>query len=172
MGKGPGQVICLWASVSSSDQWGQLVPGCGACIVSTVDVSVLFSRAPRAVGGKSRCPGYLGRRGQQRWAGVLMSPHDPGLHRLCSGLGTAALCIWREAILPGAPGHQRGFLAKGGSLHSSPLPLLKPHFLSAHSFRAPCLVSRLDRAVGTFGGQTWPCSSGAWPQTPRYTDAK
>ena len=107
-------MICLWASVSSSDQWGQLVPGCGACIVSTVDVSVLFSRAPRAVGGKSCCPGYLGRRGQQKWAGVLMSPHDPGLHRLCSGLGTAALCIWREAILPGAPGHQRGFLAKGG----------------------------------------------------------
>ena len=67
----------------------------------------MFSGAPGAVGGKSHCPGYFGRRGQQRWAGVQMSRQDPGFHGLCSGLGAAALCIWREAILPGPSGGSR-----------------------------------------------------------------
>lgn len=145
-------MICFGASVSSSDQWGQLVPGCGACVVSMVDVSVLFSGAPRAVGGKSHCPRYFGRRGQQRWAGVLMSPRDPGFHGLCSGLGAAALCIWREAILPGAPGHQRGFLAKGvPALITSPSP--QTSFPLCSQFQSPLLGVKVGQGRGHFW---WP----------------
>ena len=159
-------MICLWASVSSSDHCGQRVLGCGAC-VSTADVSIC-SPGPwdqwGAVEGKGHCPKYSGRRGQQRWAGLLTSCWDRGFHGLCSGRGTgAALCIWREGILPGPPlrllaASEEDSRARG-SLCSSPLPLHKSRFPSSHSFRA---LARCQGWTGPWAPVMARCRAHQW----------
>lgn len=163
----------LWASVSSSDQGGQLVPGRGACVVSIVDVSVL--RGPRSSGREKPLPRVFGEEGTAemgwgadvspgpRFSRVVFWPWHRGF--VCLEGGDSA---WLLRGLPAASEDPR----PRGSLCLSPLPLLKPHFLSAYSFGTLYLLSGLDRSVGTFGGQMWPCPSRAWPWTPRCTDAK
>lgn len=140
----------LWASVSSSDQWEQLVPGCGAC-VSTVDVSVcslgpqgqwerekplsrVFWEEGTEMGwGADVSPG-------PRFSWVVFWPWRRGFVYLEGG--SSAWPLW------GAPAASEDSQPRGPCTHHLSL--------SSNLISSLLIVSEPLLVMGTFGGQMWP----------------